>query len=86
MLPGTTPTREASMILVTRLDNSEFYVNAEFIQVVESRPDTHITLVNGHSYVVREADSEVVARILAYRRAAYSGSSAAVDYLHVVQG
>ena len=38
------------MILVTRLDNSQFYVNAEFIQSVESRPDTNITLINGHSY------------------------------------
>ena len=74
------------MILVTRLDNSEFYVNAEFIQTVESRPDTHITLINGHSYIVREADSEVVARIIAYRRAAYGDATGPQSFLHVVEG
>ncbi len=61
------------MILVTRLDGSRFYVNAELIQSVESRPDTHIVLVNGHSYIVRERDHEVVEEILAYRRSTYGG-------------
>ena len=74
------------MILVTRLDNSQFYVNAEFIQSVESRPDTHIVLINGHSYIVRERDSEIAARILAYRRAAYGKSTGPEAMLHVVQG
>ena len=59
------------MILVTRLDGSQFYVNAELIQSVESKPDTHLVLVNGHSYVVRERDHDVAAAILEYRRAAY---------------
>lgn len=57
------------MIKVTRLDQSQLYLNAEFIQSVESTPDTHIVLVNGHSYVVRERDEEVVSRIIEYRRA-----------------
>jgi flagellar protein FlbD len=65
------------MIRVTRLDHSEFYVNAEFIQSVESTPDTHIVLLGGASYVVTEPDSEVVERIMAYRQAAYSGGGPA---------
>lgn len=73
------------MILVTRLDNSQFYVNAEFIQSVESRPDTHIVLINGHSYIVRERDSEIAKRILDYRRAAYGKSTGPEAMLHVVQ-
>lgn len=56
------------MILVTRLDGSELYINAEFIQSVQSTPDTHIVLINGSSYVVREPDRDVVDRILEYRR------------------
>jgi len=59
------------MIRVTRLDNSHLYINAEYIQSVESTPDTHIVLINGHSYVVTEPDDEVVAAILAYRQAVY---------------
>ena len=59
------------MIRVTRLDRSEFYLNADYIQSVESTPDTHIVLINGHSYVVTEPDHEVVDQILQYRRSAY---------------
>ncbi|MEE8421955.1 MAG: flagellar FlbD family protein [Dehalococcoidia bacterium] len=61
------------MIKLTRLDGSEFYVNAEFIQSVESNPDTHIVLLNGHSYIVTETDEDVVGRMLEYRRAASNG-------------
>ena len=56
------------MIRMTRLDGTHFYVNAEFIQSVESTPDTHVVLLNGHSYVVRERDEEIVELIVDYRR------------------
>lgn len=63
------------MIRVTRLDGTELYLNAEFIQSVESTPDTHVVLMNGHSYVVQEPDSEIIKRVLEYRTAAYAGPS-----------
>lgn len=56
------------MIRMTRLDGTQFYVNAEFIQSVESTPDTHVVLLNGHSYVVRERDEEIVDLIVDYRQ------------------
>jgi flagellar protein FlbD len=74
------------MIRVTRLDRSEFYLNAEFIQSVESTPDTHIVLVNGHSYVVSEPDHEVVDRILQYRRSLYGPAGHGAPHLRVVEG
>lgn len=61
------------MIVVTRLDRSEFVLNAEFVQSVESKPDTHIVLFNGHSFVVRESRDDVVQRVLDYRKAVYGG-------------
>jgi flagellar protein FlbD len=64
--------RRSPVIRVTRLDGTQFYVNAEFIQSVESTPDTHVVLLNGHSYVVRERDDEIVERIAEYRRGAGS--------------
>jgi flagellar protein FlbD len=67
------PFRERYMILVTRLDRSQFYLNAELIQSVESRPDTHIVRVNGHSFVVREPETQVVDLVMQYRRSAYGG-------------
>jgi flagellar protein FlbD len=80
---GSSALSEISMIKVTRLDKSQFYLNAELIQSVESTPDTHIVLFNGHSYVVTEPDEEVVDRIMRYRRAAYGGGRPATN-LHVV--
>lgn len=70
------------MIRVTRLDRSQLYINAEYIQSVESTPDTHIVLVNGHSYVVTERDDEVVNLILRYRQAVYGNGGRPA--LHVV--
>lgn len=61
------------MIAVTRFDRSEFVLNAEFIQSVESTPDTHIVLFNGVSFVVRETRDEVVQRVMDYRKAVYGG-------------
>lgn len=71
------------MILVTRLDQSHLYLNAEYIQSVESTPDTHIVLVNGHSYVVTETDEEIVSRVMRYRQAVYGGGTAR-PALHIV--
>lgn len=70
------------MIRVTRLDGSAIYVNAEFIQSVHSTPDTHIVLINGHSYVVTEPDVDVVERIIAYRRLV-GGQTTPTAFLHV---
>ena len=56
------------LITVTRFDNTEFIVNADLIEFVETLPDTHVTLVTGKKILVRESAQEVVARVLAYRR------------------
>jgi len=78
------------VIRVTRLDGSELYLNAEFIQSVESSPDTHLVLLNGQSYVVTERDAEIVERILAYRRSVYGGAGGVnrttATHLRMVKG
>ena len=58
------------MILVTRLNGSQFYVNAELIRYVEGTPDTVISLIDGVKLVVRERPAEVINRIVAYRQVA----------------
>ncbi|MDR7415642.1 MAG: flagellar FlbD family protein [Armatimonadota bacterium] len=57
------------MIKVTRLNGTETVINAELIESVEGTPDTVISLTTGHRYVVQESVDEVVARVLAYRKA-----------------
>ncbi len=49
-----------TLIKVTRLNGKEFVLNAVFIEVVESFPDTTITLTNGRKYVVKESEEAVV--------------------------
>ena len=61
------------MIEVTRLNGEAFVLNADLIETVEARPDTVITLVNRRRYVVRESISDVVARVVAFRRALNAG-------------
>lgn len=55
------------MILLTRLNGVPFAVNADLIERVETVPDTVVTLVDGHKYVVSETADEVIERVLQFR-------------------
>ena len=55
------------MIWVTRLNGTEIVVNADLIEVVESTPDTVVTLVDGKKYVVHESAQDVIDRVRAFR-------------------
>ena len=56
------------MIKVTRLNGKQFVMNAELIRMIESTPDTVITLLGGDHIVVREPMDEVVRRAIDYAR------------------
>ncbi|MGM7720377.1 flagellar FlbD family protein [uncultured Metabacillus sp.] len=56
------------MIQLTRLNGKPFSLNALYIEVIESFPDTTITLTNGHKYVVKEPEQEVCMRIASFYR------------------
>lgn len=56
------------MITLTRLNGTNFVVNAELIRTIEERPDTTIVLINGETFIVRERMVEVVARAIEYGR------------------
>ena len=58
------------MITVTHFDQSEFVLNADLIEFVESKPDTYITLVTGKRLLVRETSEQIVARVVEFRRLA----------------
>lgn len=59
------------MIKLTRLDGSQFLLNAELIRYVESRPDTFVSLTDGDRVVVRESLDEVMARAVDYQRSKF---------------
>ncbi len=50
--------------------------SADLIKFVEQSPDTVITLVNGEKILVQEPVSEIVARIVEFRRRVLTGTGA----------
>ena len=56
------------MIRLTRLNDTEFIINAEMIEFVEAIPDTIIILQSGKKVMVVEPVDEVVERIIEYKR------------------
>lgn len=56
------------MIKVTRINNSQFVLNADWIETVESTPDTVITLTNGKKYIVTEKVDEIIDRVIDYKQ------------------
>ena len=56
------------MIRLTRLNDTEFIINAEMIELVEAIPDTIISLQSGKKVMVVEPVDEVVERIIEHKR------------------
>lgn len=59
---------EDDMIIVTRLNNSKIYINAELIEFIESTPDTIITTTSGKKIIVKNPVDEVIRKVIEYRR------------------
>lgn len=47
--------------------NGTFLVNADLIETIEACPDTVVTLVNKHRYVVEDPVADVVDRVIEFR-------------------
>ncbi|HNY38625.1 MAG TPA: flagellar FlbD family protein [Petrotogaceae bacterium] len=61
------------MITVTRLNNEVFVINSELIEKLEAKPDTTITLLNGHVYIVKENVEEVIKKVIEYKKSIFIG-------------
>jgi len=55
-----------SMIELTRLNGKAFTLNALYIEIVESFPDTTITLTTGTKLIVLESEDEVRQKVTAF--------------------
>ena len=55
------------MIVLHKLNGSEFVLNDHHIETIEERPDTVITLTNERKYIVRESADEVIQKIVDYK-------------------
>jgi len=61
------------MILLTRLDGKELWVNSDLILTVESTPDTVLLFQGGLHLMVKEPPDEVIARAVAFRHRIAAG-------------
>jgi flagellar protein FlbD len=55
------------MIVVTRLNDTQFAVNPDLIERIHANPDTTLVMVDGAKYIVTESMSEIIERIAQYR-------------------
>jgi flagellar protein FlbD len=62
------------MITVTRLNNTSIIVNPDLIVFIEETPDTIITLLDGEKLMVREKVSEVIRRVIEFKRCIFNSS------------
>jgi flagellar protein FlbD len=62
----------SGVILVTRFNGTQFYINAELIQVVEATPDTIISLTTGAKVVVKDDANDVITKIIEYKQMIHS--------------
>ena len=57
------------MIKVSRQNDTEFHINDELIETMEtSSGSTVISMSNGKKYVAKETIDEIMERIIAFRR------------------
>jgi flagellar protein FlbD len=67
------------MILLTRLNGDEIYLNPDLIERIEALPDTIVSLVDGKKYVAVEAPREIISRIVAFRAAVLVAAQAEAE-------
>jgi flagellar protein FlbD len=67
------------VVLVTRLNGKDFYVNPDMIAFIEETPDTVITLTDSRKLVVGENADTVIERILEYRKKIFTKLPVIVD-------
>jgi flagellar protein FlbD len=60
------------LITVHRLNNSEFIINANQIEIIEATPDTVITLVNERKLIVKESAMEIRNMVIDYHRQVFT--------------
>ena len=54
------------MIKLTKLNNEKFLLNSALIEVIEFIPETKVILSNGHFYIVKESEEDLIDKIFEY--------------------
>ena len=56
------------MIALRRINGQEFVLNVDFIESIESTPDTVITLTSGKKILVKNSIEDIVRKTIKYKQ------------------
>lgn len=56
------------MIQLTKINGAGIVLNSDLIEYIEETPDTVITISNGDKVVVKDRMSEIIDKVVRYRR------------------
>lgn len=56
------------MIMLTKLNGTTFALNSDLIETIEQTPDTTIRLTTKNYYIVHEPISEVICKVVQFRK------------------
>ena len=59
------------MIVVTKLNDQQLYINSDYIECIEAIPDTTITMTTGRKIIAKEPIDDVIDKIIDYKRKIY---------------
>ncbi len=57
------------MIQLTKINGHQIVLNSDLIEYIEETPDTVITLNNNDKVIVRDRMTEIIEKVVRYRRA-----------------
>ena len=60
--------RTINMIEITKLDGTRILINPDLIEIIESTPDTVISLTTGRKIIVKESRQEINNLVKSYRK------------------
>lgn len=56
------------MIVITKLNDKELYINSDLIECIEANPDTTITMTTGRKIIVKESIDYIIDAIKNYKK------------------
>ena len=56
------------MVALRKINGSEIILNADFIEAIESTPDTMITLTSGKKIIVQNTVDDIVRKVIKYKQ------------------
>ena len=56
------------MIAITKLNDQEMIINCDLIELIETTPDTTITMTTGRKVIAKEPVETILEKIVAYKK------------------